>query len=157
GPAAVKAIESASGAAVVIVPTLLYDSGAWRARADLQDAQGAAIGRPETAPIAAALTKEGGATAVRPPASAHQSRLQSRRWSLAGAAARPVRFGSLEAAKAFEEGVNAFDEGEFADARDAFARAAREDSRHPLPAAWQSRVAQVTGDRTAAAEAADRA
>src|SRR5204862_5877234 len=69
----------------------------------------------------------------------------------------PERLGSLETAQAFEQGINAYDAGEYAIAREAFARAAREDPRHPLPAAWQSRVAQVTGDRNGAAEAADRA
>ena len=34
---AVRAVCAASGAAVVVVPTLLYDRGAWKARAELQD------------------------------------------------------------------------------------------------------------------------
>jgi tetratricopeptide (TPR) repeat protein len=157
GPEAVRAIEAASGAAVVAVPTLLYEQGAWKARADLQDDKGMPLGRVETASVESSLTKEAAATLVAALAAQIEQRFRSRRWSIVRAAAHPAPFGSLETAKAFEEGINAYDAAEYADARAAFARAAQEDSRHPLPFAWQSRVAQVMGERTAAAEAADRA
>jgi tetratricopeptide (TPR) repeat protein len=68
-----------------------------------------------------------------------------------------MRFASLDAAKSFEAGLGAYDVGEYAAARDAFDAAAKEDPRHPLPVAWLSRVASLTGDRVAAAQAADLA
>jgi len=156
-PEAVRALEGASGAGVVVAPTLLYDRGAWRARAEIRDSKDASLGRIETDPIESSLTKESAATLVGSLARKIEARFHQRRWTLAATAAPPARLASLEAARAFEEGVNAYDTGEFAAARDAFARAAREDPRHPLPAAWQARVALGMGDRNLATEAADRA
>ncbi|HWN87003.1 MAG TPA: protein kinase [Vicinamibacterales bacterium] len=154
---AIRAVSSASGAAVVVAPVLLYDRGAWKARADLTTADGAPLGRVETAPIESSLTKEAAATLVASLASRVAEQFGRPRWTLTGTASPPMPFQSLEAVRAMEEGLNAYDAGEYAEARDAFARAAREDPRHPLPVAWQTRVAQIVGDRTFAAQAADRA
>jgi tetratricopeptide (TPR) repeat protein len=154
--AAVQAVARASQAAVVIVPTLLYDSGALKARADLQDARGKALGRVETASLESSLTKDAAATLIGSLAGHIEQRLRSRRWTIARDV-QPRRFGSLDAARAFEAGVNAYDVAEYAAARASFAAAAKEDPRHPLPFAWQSRVALVSGDRVAAAQAADLA
>lgn len=154
---AIQAVAGASGAHVVVRPALVYDQGALKARADLQDAKGAALGQVETAPIVSSLTKDAAATLVGTLAAAIDERLRSRRWTLGGTAIRPMRFASLDAAKAFEAGLNAYEAGEYAAARDAFAAAAKEDPRQPLPMAWQSRVAILTGDRVTAAQAADLA
>ena len=156
-PEAVRAIRAGSGAPVIVVPTLLYDRGAWRARAELQDESGATTARFETDPIESSLPKDAAATLLSALAAKVEERFRVRRWLVPAAAARPARFLSLDAAQAFEQGISAYDVAEFADARDAFARAAREDSRHPLPVAWQTRVAQITGDRSAAVEFADGA
>jgi tetratricopeptide (TPR) repeat protein len=155
--AAVQAAAGASGAQVVVVPSLIYDSGALKARAELFDPKGTSVGRVETAPLVSSLIKDAAATLVGSLAVAVDERLRQRRWTLARAGARPMRFASLDAAKAFEEGLGAHDVGEYAAARDAFAEAAKEDPRHPLPVAWQSRVASLTGDRITAAQAADLA
>jgi tetratricopeptide (TPR) repeat protein len=155
--AAVQAAADASGAQVVVVPSLIYDSGALKARAELFDPKGTAVGRVETAPLVSSLVKDAAATLVGSLAVAVDERLRQRRWTLARAGARPMRFASLDAAKAFEAGLGAYGVGEYAAARDAFAEAAKEDPRHPLPVAWQSRVASLTGDRTTAAQAADLA
>jgi len=157
GPEALQAIRSASGAPILVVPTLVYDRGAWKARAELQDASGSVTDRLETAPIESSLTKEAASTLITALADQIDARLGPRRWLAPRAAERPTRFQSLDAAQAFEAGINAYDAGEFAAARAAFAGAAKADPRHPLPAAWASRVAQIVGDRNGAAEAADRA
>jgi tetratricopeptide (TPR) repeat protein len=157
GGAAVEAVAGASGAQVIVRPALVYDQGALKARADLQDAKGTAMGRVETAPVVSSLTKDAAATLVGSLAAALDERLRERRWTLGAAPVRPKRFASLDAAKAFEAGLNAYEIGEYAAARDAFAAAAKEDPRQPLPMAWQSRVAILTGDRVTAAQAADLA
>jgi tetratricopeptide (TPR) repeat protein len=157
GADAVAAIGASSGAPVVIVPTLSYDRGAWTAQADLRDPKaGTSVGRVQTDALESSLTKEAAATLIARLAATVEARFARTRW-WPGSVAPPVRFQSLDAARAFEEGVNAYDAAEFASARDAFGRAAREDPRHPLPVAWSSRIAQIVGDRNAAAEAADRA
>ena len=157
GAEAIGVVARASGASVIAVPTLVYDSGALRARADLQDAKGAALGRVETEPLVSSLTKDAAATLVGSLASRIGERLRTRRWTLARAERHPVRFGSLDAAKAFEEGLSAYHVAEYAAARDGFAAAAKEDPRHPLIVAWQSRVATMMGDRVVAAQTADLA
>jgi tetratricopeptide (TPR) repeat protein/tRNA A-37 threonylcarbamoyl transferase component Bud32 len=157
GTAAAQAVAGASRADVVLRPSLVYDQGALKARAELQDANGSALGRVETAPIVSSLVKDAAATLIGSLAVAVDERLRGRGWTLGGGGARPLRFASLDAAQAFEAGLNAYDLGEYAAARDAFAAAAKEDPRHPLPVAWQSRVANLTGDRVTAAQAADLA
>jgi len=154
---ALGAIRSATADAMLVVPTLLYDRGAWKARAEIQDSSGHVTDRFETPPIESSITKEAAATLVTALAAQVDERLGPHRWLTGGAGAPPARFQSLDAAKAFEEGLSAYDLAEYAEARDAFARASREDSRHPLPVAWQSRIAQITGDRSGAGETADRA
>jgi len=157
GEDAVRAIAASSGAGAVVVPTLLYEAGAWKARAEVRDRGGAVVGHLETPSIESSLSKEAASALIVSLAEQVERRFRGSAWRLGGGTAGPVRFQSLEAARAFEEGFSAFDVGEFAAARDAFAKAAREDPRHPLPAAWQARVAHLTGDRSAAVEAADRA
>ena len=154
---AIAVVTRASGAGVIVVPSLIYDSGALKARADLQDPKGTALGRVETEPVVSSLTKDAAATLVGSLATRIGERLRTHRWTFARAERHPMRFGSLDAARAFEEGLSAYDVAEYAAARDAFATAAKEDPRHPLIVAWQSRVATMMGDRVTAAQAADLA
>jgi len=156
-PDAVKALQGASAAGVVVAPTLLYDRGAWRASAELRDAAGASLGRVDTEPLESSLPKEAAATLVGALATRIEARFRPRRWTLRSESKRPAQFASLDAAQAFEQGLGAYDAGEYAAARDAFARAEKEDSRHPLPAAWRARVALAMGNRKLATEAADQA
>jgi tetratricopeptide (TPR) repeat protein len=157
GGDAVEALVRASGAGVIVRPALVYDSGALKARAELQDANGGSLGRVETEPVVSSLTKDAAATLIGSLAERINERMRSQRWIIGRADRHPIRFGSLDAARAFEAGLNAYDLGEYAAARDAFAAAAKEDPRHPLPVAWQSRIAGLTGDRVTAAQAADLA
>jgi hypothetical protein len=147
GPERCRALEGASGAGVVVAPVLLYDRGAWR----------------RTRRFATATThRSAGSRPIRSKSSLTKEACRQRwsdRWrgrsrpaftSAGGHSGRHAASGtlaSLEAARAFEAGVNAYDTGEFAAARDAFARAAREDPRHPLPAAGRraSRSRWATG------------
>jgi tRNA A-37 threonylcarbamoyl transferase component Bud32/tetratricopeptide (TPR) repeat protein len=155
---AVRAVAATSGAPVVVVPTLLYEAGAWKARAELQRPGGNTVSELiETDPLESSLTKETAATLIASLALKVEQRFDSRRWWFRRERSTPERFQSLDAAQAFEEGVNAYDAAEYSSARAAFLRAAREDPRHPLPRAWVSRVAHIVGDRNAAAEAGDRA
>ena len=121
GEDAVRAVAATSGAGAVVVPTLLYEAGAWKARAEVRDRGGAVVGRLETPSIESSLSKEAAAALIVSLAEQVEGRFEGSRWRLGGEPARPARFQSLEAAKAFEEGFSAFDAGEFAAARDAFA------------------------------------
>ena len=64
----------------------------------------------------------------------------------------------MDAADAFEKGISAYEVLWInSTALQAFHTAAERDTRHPLPAAWESRLASLLGRSDAAIEAADRA
>jgi tetratricopeptide (TPR) repeat protein len=56
-----------------------------------------------------------------------------------------------------ERGLSAFEQQEYADAREAFVDAARLDPRNPLPVAWHSRVSRLMRQDQDAADAGNRA
>src|SRR5205823_5853163 len=66
-----------------------------------------------------------------------------------------ARFRTLEAARAFEEGVNAYEQKEYSAALAAFRRAVQNDPQRLIGQAWLSRTLLVMGDRRGA-EAAGR-
>jgi tetratricopeptide (TPR) repeat protein len=69
----------------------------------------------------------------------------------------PRRFEMLDAAEAFERGLDAHERMEYAAARQAFGEAAQRAPRNPLPLAWRSRVAALMRQDRDADESADRA
>jgi tetratricopeptide (TPR) repeat protein len=151
---AIQALSVESGAQVVVVPALLYENGAMRARAEfLNPATATTLGDPfETEAKSSLLTKETAAELIEALARGVEDRLRETRWFGSRSLAGSTRFRTLDAAKAFEEGIGAFDEFEYSAARSAFDAAAREDPGHPLVAAWVSRVHQVFGLRDRAAK-----
>ncbi len=155
---AIQALTAHSGAGIIVVPTLVYENGAWRGRAEIQDAAtGTNAAVYETEPVASSLPKDTAyalTTGLAREIEAHFVEHGP------GASYTPrpasARLRTLDAAKAFEEGVNAFDELEYSTARAAFARAVEQDSRNPLPLAWLSRTSQIFREGNAA-DAAERA
>jgi tetratricopeptide (TPR) repeat protein len=151
---AIQALSTNSGAAVVVVPSLVYENGAMRARAELVNPATATTVREavETAAKSSLLAKETAAELIEALAPGIEERFRER-WRFTVRSARPsLRFRSLDAAKAFEEGLNAFDEFEYAAARAAFEAAGRDDPDQAVIAAWTSRVNQVLGIRDGAAK-----
>ena len=56
---AIQAVTAKSGAGVVVIPTLLYENGAWRGRAEIQDAAtGTNAAVYNTDPVASSLAKD---------------------------------------------------------------------------------------------------
>ncbi|HEY6362926.1 MAG TPA: protein kinase [Vicinamibacterales bacterium] len=156
---AILALTTHTGAGMVVVPTLVYENGAWRGRAEIQDAAtGTNAAVYDTEPVASSLPKE---TAYALTAALAREIEEHFVENGPGASYTPrpasARWRTLDAAKAFEEGVNAYEELEYATARAAFARAAEQDARNPLPLAWLSRASQIFRDGNAASDAAERA
>ena len=142
-----------------IVPTLLHENGAWRARAEVQDAAtGSTVTQLETEAVASSLTKDAAYSRI-----VALAGLIERHFASQGSGALPparplsARLRTLDAVQALESGLMAMERLEYAAAREAFARAATLDGRHPLPQAWLSRVEQLLRHTDAAGEAADRA
>lgn len=168
-PEALQAVGEFGGVPIVIVPTLLNDNG-WMLRADVQEvATGNTLAVVETEPIVSSLGRETAyAQAGRLAAllqrhfvvsGPRRAYVAQRLRELVGAAdaAPAARLQTVDAAAAFESGLDAYEQGEYAAARAAFAEAAQHDPRNPLPLAWQSRVAAFMRQDREAADAADRA
>ena len=156
---AIQAVTANTGAGMVVVPTLLYDNGQWRGRAEIQDAAtGTNAAVYNTEPVASSLPKD---TAYALTAQLAQQIEQHFATNGPGASSTPraasARLRTLDAAKAFEEGINAYEELEYTTSRAAFARAVEQDGRNPLALAWLSRVSQLLRDGQGAADAAERA
>ena len=169
---ALQALTMQSGARVIVVPTLLYENGGWKARVEFRD-PGTAVNQAtyETPqPIVSSLMKDtvyGLTASLATEIERHFLETGPRRAYVAtmlrNAAGRgPVtaaasRLRTLDAAAAFERGLAAYEQQELADARQAFASAAELDPRNPLPLAWRSRVATLMRQDKDAGDAADQA
>ena len=165
-----QAIATHGGARLVIVPTLLRENDAWKARAEIRDpANPAAVitietdGRPSALPKAAAYdltvalarrlqSHFTAAGPLRASVAAWGERVLQR----AAASAAP-RLQTMDAAEAFERGLDAYERMEYSIARAAFGEAAQRDSRNPLPLAWRSRVAALMRQDSDAVDSADAA
>jgi 3-keto-L-gulonate-6-phosphate decarboxylase len=158
----VRALARHSGARVIVVPTLQFDGREYRARAQFQDvASGvsvAGLGDVETPAMTSAIAGETAYRAIVTLADQMQSRFAERMWARAfESRSAPARLRTLDAVKAFHEGLDAFDQLEYSAAREAFERATKLDPRHPVPWAWLARVDQILRLPSAASEAAERA
>jgi tetratricopeptide (TPR) repeat protein len=165
---ALQAIAGQSRAQVLVVPTLLREGDAWKARVEFRNPDTGATERYETAPVISALMKDAFHGRLVPMLAVgvdeHFARgprafVGDRILAFAGLAsrARRPRLTSADAAREFERGVDAYERGELSAARAAFAAAAARDSTNPLPLAWQSRVATLMRQDKEAAETAAQA
>src|SRR5262249_45373444 len=167
---AVQALTTASAPQVVVIPTLLYENNAWRARGEVRDP--ASLNNlivVDTAPIVSSLSKKTAydlmtALATRLDEYFVASGPRKLRWldsmrSAIGRRPAPIgaRFRDLEAAAAFEQGLNKFQQLEYASARDAFAEATKADPQAPLAFAWLARTAQILQQFDPAQQAAGQA
>ncbi|HET9384863.1 MAG TPA: tetratricopeptide repeat protein, partial [Gemmatimonadales bacterium] len=147
-----QAIGSATDAQAIVVPRLIYEDGTIRARAEfLRPTSLTESAEPyQTEPRSSVLVKETAAELVEVLAIGIEGRF--RRLSLLGGFFRlpSARLRTLDAEKAFEEGIRAFEEFEYSTARTAFQTAMQEDPDRAIAVAWAGRVAQVLGDRDAA-------
>ena len=156
---AAQVIAAHSGARFLVVPTLTYQNGAWRGRAEIQDAATATnTDIVETEPIASSLLNDTAYTLTVDLALRVQEYFKTngpgRSYVPRSTASR---FRSLAAAKLFEEGISAYNELEYDAAQRFFSQARTLDSRHPLIAAWLSRVERLLRQDEASSAAAEDA
>ena len=156
---AIQAIATQSGASFVVVPSLEYRNGAWLAQGQIRNVEtGTVTDTYETEPLASSLPKD---TVLRQmpllaeriqahfktngPGRSYTSRLAS------------ARFRTLDAAKAFEEGLRAYGDLEYADAIEAFQRAIASDDQYAMAHAWRGRLSVLLYRRNDAMESSQRA
>jgi tetratricopeptide (TPR) repeat protein len=167
---AMQALATHSGARTIVVPTLLYEDGGWRARIELRRADTSTDeGTYETAPVVSSLIKDAAYGLMPQLADGVEARFleagprrasvahTARQLTGASPAARTTRFRTLDAAAAFEQALDASDRLEYAAALRALEAATQQDQRNPVLAAWRSRVAMLMRRDTDAAEAAEQA
>jgi tetratricopeptide (TPR) repeat protein/TolB-like protein len=151
---AVQAIARYTGARFLILPSIANKNGVWTGAAEIRNVQtGTNVATVRTDPVSSSLAKETAHTLT----AAIASRVQGHfpvRWPHR-VEPRPGggRFRNLDAVQAFEQGLNAYEEMEFAAARAAFSRTVEQDPQRAAGHSWLSRTALLMGD-TPAAEAA---
>ncbi len=168
--AVIQALAASSEARLVIVPTLLYENGAWRAHIQFRDPKTAtdvAVG--DTTPVVSSLVKNTAYGLLPAAAVAIDEHFLAtgpkraivaswlRRLTGRTAPPRAVRFSDLDAAAALERALDAFDEQEYAAALEALTAASDHDGSNALLFAWRSRVAQLMRRDREAADAAVQA
>ncbi|MBI4266574.1 MAG: protein kinase [Acidobacteria bacterium] len=156
GPEALRAVATSSGASVVVMPTLLHEDNAWKARVEFRNVETSLNESPyETPPVVSSLMKDavyGLMPALATGVEEHFLSAGPRRVAWANAlralttADRPPpmpHMRTLDAVAAFAQGLDAYEQQEYAEARAAFANASQHDPRNPLVLAWRSRTATV--------------
>jgi len=165
---ALQAISGSTRAQQIIVPTLLYENGSWRARLEFRQPTTAInVATVETASVTSSLVKDtayGLVPALAEAVNAHFVNTSYRRRLHAWASRltkQPTEakhhLASLDAAAEFERGIDAYERLEYAAALREFTNAARTDPASPLVAAWRSRAAWLMRQDRVAVEAADAA
>jgi tetratricopeptide (TPR) repeat protein/TolB-like protein len=158
---AIRAIAARSTARFIVVPSLEYrnDTRTWLLRAELVDAaNGATTNKYDTEAVTSTLPKD---TVYRLLPSLANGIQQYYKVNGPGRSynSRPVgaRPRSLEAARAFEEGLNLYEQLEYGATLDAFSRAASADNQHAMTQAWLCRVLLILNRSNDAVAAGQRA
>jgi len=166
---ALQAITGAAGPELALVPTLVHEDNAWRARIEVipRGASAPSV-EIETAAVTSSLPKDAVYALMAQLAGRvgdHFTAAGPRRAYVASVLragiGSPLRGGntlrSLDAAAVFASGLDAYEQQEHSTALRAFSTAADEDSTNALPAAWRSRVARLMGQSRVAEDAAAEA
>jgi serine/threonine protein kinase/tetratricopeptide (TPR) repeat protein len=152
------ALSRAGGSPILIIPTLQYEDNQWRVRVQIRDGSATDLEDYTSDGFASALKKETAheliATAVEF-VEKHFRPRGPRGWVTSIPPA--TRLATLDAAKAFEAGIDWYDEQEYAAAHRSFVEAGRLDPVSPLPQAWRSRAARSLRNDVEAALAANEA
>jgi tetratricopeptide (TPR) repeat protein/tRNA A-37 threonylcarbamoyl transferase component Bud32 len=161
GSDAIQAIAAESDVPFLVVPTLVYRDrdATWLVQTQIRNARtGTSVASYDTAPVTSSLSQQ---TAFRLIASAAEVIQQHFKANGPGRSFTPravsSRFHSPDAARAFEQGQNAYDELEYAAALDAFTESASLDSQHAATYAWLSRVLLISNRKNESVAAAQRA
>ena len=156
---AIQAIATEGGATFVVIPSLEYANGTWSAQAQVRSGgDGTVVGSYQTEGLTSSLPRDTAyrlVTLVSDSIQAHfEAHGPGRPFTRRPASAR---FRNLDAARAFEEAINHYEQLEYASALTALQRAAVLDDQHAMVHAWISRVSLAVGQRDEAVAAARKA
>jgi tetratricopeptide (TPR) repeat protein len=156
---AVQAVTTYGGPRYVVLPVLIYEGSRWRARAVIQDASTSTTAAVvETDGVPSSIAKDTAYALMGQIAARVQEYFRAngpgKSYPVRSAS---VRLRSLEAVKAFEEGLSALGQLEYSVAERALQEARKQDARSPMPIAWLSRVELLLRKPEQASEAAEAA
>ena len=150
-----QAVAANTAAELLIVPTILKEGDRWKARIEFRNSQTATTHAVEEIEAGdPVLVKESAYGMVAPLVEGierHVARLSwrarlteflHRSWNRASSP-HPLPVSTLDAAAAFEHGVDRYEELEFSSAATFFDSGSKEDPLSPLLVAWRSRVASI--------------
>ena len=167
---AIQRLTASSGARIVVVPTLLNENGGWKARVEFRDASTATTtARYETPVVVSSLMKDTVYGLMPPLAAGIQDHFTATgpwrvsfantlfAWTGRGPRASAPRLGNLDAAHAFAQAIDAYEQQEYPAALQAFVSASSADPRNAIPLAWRSHVATLIRNDDEAVDAARQA
>lgn len=154
---AIQTLATASGAGILILPSLEYRNGAWLAHAELRNAETrTALGMIDTATVPSSLSEETAQRLMIMLAVLIQEQFKVTWPHRVTRRSAESRFRNLEAADAFEQGTSSYEQLEYAAAMLAFRRVVESDPQRVIAHAWLSRTLLLLGD-SRGAEAAGQA
>ena len=158
---AIQAIAMQSGARFVVTPSLEYRSNdnTWFAKAEIRNTDtGTPTNTYDTDAVTSTLPKDAAYRLMSSLADAVQRHFKAHGPGRSyGRRPAGARLRDLEAAQAFEEGLNNYEQREYSAALVAFQRAASRDDQHAATQAWLSRVRLTLKQRGEAVASARRA
>ncbi|HET9385135.1 MAG TPA: protein kinase family protein, partial [Gemmatimonadales bacterium] len=159
-PGAIQALKEHVAPQFVVRPSLVQTDGGWQASAEILDAStSTSVERIQTKQMPSSILKEAAYTLTVQLAAGLEEYFKTNGpgQSYRARAAGSLRPSSIEAARFFEEGINAFEQLEYAAAAQAFAKATELDSHNSMLFASLSRVERMLRKPDQGLEAAERA
>jgi tetratricopeptide (TPR) repeat protein len=156
---AIQAIATQAGTRFLLLPSLEYRNGTWLGQVQVRRVEtGTTIKTYETERSTSALPKDTASRLVLLLAEIVQAHFKAN-GSGRSYTRRPAstRFRNLDAARAFEEGLNAYAQLEYSAAADSFRRAVTFDDQHAMTHAWLSRIFLILKQGRDAVGSAQRA
>jgi tetratricopeptide (TPR) repeat protein len=167
---ALATLATNARASFVVVPTIVRENDAWRARAEIRNSETATnVAVYTTDPVVSSLKKDTAYGLIASLATIVDDHFKSagpmrakafdalRRLVGSGGALPAPKVRTLDAAQAFEAGIDAYDQLQFETARQAFERSSQIDARSPLVMAWLTRATQIVRRDEKARQTADQA
>jgi tetratricopeptide (TPR) repeat protein len=158
---AIQAVAAESGAPFLVVPTLVYQDrdATWLAEVQIRNAAtGTTVATYETAPVASSLSERTAFQLIANAADQVQQHFKTTGPGRSFSSRAPgSRFQTPDAARAFEQGLNAYEQLEYLAAANAFGEAAELETGHAETYAWLARAEWLLSRRNEAVAAARRA
>jgi tetratricopeptide (TPR) repeat protein len=158
--AVVQALRDSAVGDILVRPTLVNEDKTWHVQVELVDRRTAVtLDTFQTGAVATSVLRKDLAYSLMGHVADQIEDRFDRRWfrGVLASARQSAPLLSLDTAKAFAEGIDAYEEQEYATAHEAFTRAEKQDGENPLIPAWLARSARAMRKDLEASSAGSRA